>query len=403
MSATYFPCYSQPQYAVPPFYGSQLQGAREIHSSSVRPHSDLPGSQLQENHHSSSSSTGPKKKNRWTDTEEKILVELFGENEYKLQYKAFSSPEWLSIARQLHLWCKEQNVDSDKTPQQCKNKLANLTKKYKNTRDKLRSTGYSRGGDVPSDNESEESEDIIPKHFNDMDEILGKRESINPRHVLESSHVPNSKSPEMSELKHDILEKDALDKEICQAAQKPRQGTVQNVSPPSECMVPSDGDESDNDQLLAFAESLFFKSKGKNKKPLASTPVPKTRKADVEKKLPRKRTGDAAERPSKKGTKKKGKAGSSGVDEPTLISFLEQERDEAFMERMAEAKREYRKDQQKFSMDALAMLGNILKDVSKGNVGTPFLVFFVFHDSVPASTDRKKYRRIEGSKQCSLC
>ena len=43
---------------------------------------------------------------------------------------------------------------------------------------------------------------------------------------------------------------------------------------------------------------------------------------------------DAAERPSKKGTKKKGKAGSSGVDKPTLISFLErsQERDQAFME-----------------------------------------------------------------------
>ena len=173
-----------------------------------------------------------------------------------------------------------------------------------------------RGGNVPSDNESAESEDIIPKHFNDMDEILGKRESINPRHVLESFHVPNSESPEMSELEGDILEKN------------PR-----------------------------------------NKKPLASTPVPKRRDADVEKKLPRKRAADAAERPSKKGTKKKGKAESSGVDEPTLISFLEcsQERDEAFMERMDEAETEYRKDQQKFSMDALAMLGNILKDVSKGN------------------------------------
>ena len=265
MSATCFPYYPQPQYAVPPFYGSQLQGAQEIHSSSVRPHSDLPGSQLQENNHSSSSSTGPKK--------------------------------------------------------------------------------------------------------NDMDEILGKRESINPRHVLESSHVPDSESPEMSELERDILEKDALDEEICQAAQKQRQGTAQNVSPPSECTVPSDGDESNKDQSLAFAESLFFKSKGKNKKPLASTPVPKRREADVEKKLPRKRAADAAERPSKKRRKKKGKAGSSGVDEPTLISFLErsQERDEAFMEQMAEAEREYRKDQQKFSMDALAMLGNILEDVSKGN------------------------------------
>ena len=166
---------------------------------------------------------------------------------------------------------------------------------------------------MPSDNESEESEDIsIPKHFNDMDEILGKRESINPRHVLKSSHVPDSESPEMLELEGDILEKDALDEEIYRAAQKQRQGTAQNVSPPSECTVPSDGDESDNDQSLAFAKSPFFKSKGKNKTPLASTPVLKRREADVEKKLPRKRTADAAERPSKKGTKKKGKSRSSG-------------------------------------------------------------------------------------------
>ena len=158
-------------------------------------------------------------------------------------------------------------MDSDKTPQQCKNKLANLITKYKNTKDKLRSTGYGRGGAVPSDNESEESEDIIPKHFNDMDEILWKRESINPRHVLESSHVSDSESPEMSELERDILEKDALhvDEEICRATQKQRQGTAQNVSPPSECMVPSDGDESDNDQSLAFAESLFLRVKAKMK------------------------------------------------------------------------------------------------------------------------------------------
>ena len=238
---------------------------------------------------------------------------------------------------------------------------------------------------MPSYNENEESEEIILKHFNDMDEILGKRESINSCHVPKSSHVPDSESPEMSELERDILEKDALDEEICQAAQKQRQGTAQNVSPPSECTVPSDGDESNKDQSLAFAESLFFKSKGKNKKPLASTLVLKRREADVEKKLPRKHAADAAERPSKKGTEKKGKARSSGVDEPTLISFLErsQERDEAFMEQMAEAEREYRKDQQKFSMDALAMLGNILKDISeRKRMNTLFSIFFYFYCSV---------------------
>lgn len=55
-------------------------------------------------------------------------------------------------------------------------------------------------------------------------------------------------------------------------------------------------------------------------------------------------------------------------EQSTVLSFLEraQEKDEAFMERMAEAERERRRQQQKFSMDALVMLGNILKDVAKG-------------------------------------
>ena len=68
----------------------------------------------------------------------------------------------------------------------------------------------------------------------------------------------------------------------------------------------------------------------------------------------------------KKAARKKVKA--AAADEPTVLSFLEraQERDEAFMERMAEAERESRREQQKFSMDALKMLGNIIKDVANG-------------------------------------
>ena len=62
------------------------------------------------------------------------------------------------------------------------------------------------------------------------------------------------------------------------------------------------------------------------------------------------------------------KVKAAAADEPTVLSFLEraQERDEAFMERMAEAERESRREQQKFSMDALKMLGNIIKDVANG-------------------------------------
>ena len=92
------------------------------------------------------SSTAPKKKNSpWTETEEKILIELFGDNEEKLRYKAFNSPEWESIATQLHERCRREHVSSDKTAQQCKTKMSNLTKKYKTTKDKLHTTGYGKG------------------------------------------------------------------------------------------------------------------------------------------------------------------------------------------------------------------------------------------------------------------
>ena len=51
-----------------------------------------------------------RKNNRWSDTEERILIELFGENKDKLRHKAFNSPEWQSIARQLQEKCKREKI-----------------------------------------------------------------------------------------------------------------------------------------------------------------------------------------------------------------------------------------------------------------------------------------------------
>lgn len=90
-----------------------------------------------------------------------------------------------------------------------------MIKKYKDIKDKFRLIGYGRGGNVSFNNESEESEDIISKYFNDMDEIFGKREFINLRYVFESFYVFNSDLSEMSEFERDIFEKDVLDEEIC--------------------------------------------------------------------------------------------------------------------------------------------------------------------------------------------
>ena len=148
--------------------------------------SDAPASSTSED---LSSAAQKKKTSRWTETEEKIPIELFGENEEKLRYKAYNSPEWESIAKQLPEGCRREHVSSDKTAQQCKNKMSNLAKKkkYKTTKDKLQTTGYGKGRDVEGDNEAEGDLELVPKHYQDIDEILGNREAINPRHVLESS------------------------------------------------------------------------------------------------------------------------------------------------------------------------------------------------------------------------
>jgi len=163
--------------------------------------SDLPTSSTSED---LSSAAQKKKTSRWTETEEKILIELFSENEEKLCCKAYNSPEWESIAKQLHEKCRREHVSSDKTAQQCKNKMSNLTKKYKTTKDKLRSTGYGKGKDVEGDNEAGDLE-LMPKHYQDMDEILGNREAINSHHVLESSSpIEAQGSPQIDQ---DIREK----------------------------------------------------------------------------------------------------------------------------------------------------------------------------------------------------
>ena len=295
-----------------------------------------------------SSAAQKKKSSRWTETEEKILIELFGENEEKLRYKAYNSPEWESIAKQLHKRCRRENVSSDKTAQQCKNKMSNLTKKYKTTKDKLRTTGYGKGKYDEGDQEAEGDLELVPKHYQDMDEILGNREAIDPRHVLESSSpIKVQSSPQIDQ---DIRDKEIFDEEVSAAVSAQKRKLVQSddLPGPSGEVFTSDSEE---DESLTFAKSLFFKNKGKKGK-CTSTPkstpknTPKSRK-DV-----------------KKAARKKAKV----ADEPTVLSFMEraQERDEAFMERMAEAERESRREQQKFSMDALKMLGNILKDVSNG-------------------------------------
>lgn len=184
--------------------------------------------------------------------------------------------------------------------------------------------------------------DLIPRHFNHMDDILGNREAVNPKHVLESSSYVESSL----ENDCDLLEKEALDMEILLAAQAQKERDA--LGPSGEGTNCADGSD-DEDDALAFLRSLFFKNKSGKRKLRTSTPNAKSR---------------AGEKPASK----KAKPATGAEEQSTMLPFLEraQERDEALLERMAKAEKESRRQQQKFSMDALPMLQNILEDIAKG-------------------------------------
>ena len=108
----------------------------------------------------------------------------------------------------------------------------------------------------------------MPKHYQDMDEILGNREAINPRHVLESSlPIEVQSSPQIDE---DIRNKEIFDEEVSAALSAQKRKLVQSddLRGPSGEVFTSD---SEGDESLTFAKSLFFKNKGKKGK-CTSTP-----------------------------------------------------------------------------------------------------------------------------------
>lgn len=105
-------------------------------------------------------------------------------------------------------------------------KWAISPKKYKTTKDKLRTTGYGKGIDDEGDQEAEGDLELVPKHYQDMDEILGNREAINPRHVLESSSpIEVQSSPQIDQ---DIRDKEIFDEEVSAAVSAQKRKLVQS-------------------------------------------------------------------------------------------------------------------------------------------------------------------------------
>ena len=82
------------------------------------------------------------------------------------------------MAKELHSRCLRQQVSCEKTPKQCNDKFANLTKKYKTVKDKLRSTGFGKGGEPDKDADFNEQRGLkefySPKTFMIWMKCLGE-------------------------------------------------------------------------------------------------------------------------------------------------------------------------------------------------------------------------------------
>ena len=94
----------------------------------------------------SSFSISIQKEHRWSQRKGKDTLKFYEEHEKKkLKLKAYSSPEWYEVAKQLRRECSKQDVPIDKNPKQNKNKFSCLKKKWKTLKDKLRSTDFDKG------------------------------------------------------------------------------------------------------------------------------------------------------------------------------------------------------------------------------------------------------------------
>ena len=106
---------------------------------------------------------------------------------------------------------------------------------------------------------------------------------------------------------------------------------------------------SDSDDDMAFSRWLFFQSK--------STSAVK-----------RKKTAAKSAKTNSKCNKGKDAPTPGAQDGNNATQYFlkqSQEKDEHFMPKMMEMEQQAREAQQKFSLDTLSMLGNIIKDIAK--------------------------------------
>ncbi|KAK3749299.1 hypothetical protein QZH41_020083 [Actinostola sp. cb2023] len=121
----------------------------------------------------------------WTTQEEEALIRLYkAELEISQKTGKKSQTMWTAIAEKLELELKELGFPTnDRSAQKVKEKFFNTLRRYKQCKDKLKTSG-----------EGSEEIEICP-HFDLLDEFMGSKDSINPKFVVESSGSSSASRP----------------------------------------------------------------------------------------------------------------------------------------------------------------------------------------------------------------
>lgn len=124
------------------------------------------------------SSRSKKRASNWGDAETRYLISVW-KNHYPVS-KRHNSKEWASIAKELNAMLQAQGLNGYRSGEQCKARMNNLEYEYKKCKDHNNKSGNDPGHEA------------FP-YFEDLDELLGCRPKITPKH-LEECGLPDKSS-----------------------------------------------------------------------------------------------------------------------------------------------------------------------------------------------------------------
>ena len=194
------------------------------------------------------------------------------EKEYKNRDKGRNLDSmWEKIEARLAEESKEVlNIHCKKSAKSCRDKINNLSKKYKNVKDKSKMT-----------REGSKNIKSFPK-FDELDQIWGTRDSVNPKYVMEAGTSISQPSP------HQVQISPCLPQVVEMVLHlAPSKIAVMKWMKPYPCLLqlpdllggkktekgrrqekrkrsqPSNDDDCKKDEDLEYSSSLFFKKKQK--------------------------------------------------------------------------------------------------------------------------------------------